>query len=146
MNYLLDTCVISDFFKKEAATITRFQSVSPKQLHVSAITVMEIEYGLKLNPEREKKIRPIWESLTDIIQIILFSTHCAQQAALLRANLKNSCQPIGPYDILIAGTALANDMTVITSNMKEFIRMPEIKVENLRGSLLPSENRPYSLS
>jgi tRNA(fMet)-specific endonuclease VapC len=58
MNYLLDTCVVSDFFKKIPSVIENFKRLSPKQIHISAITVMEIEYGLNLHKEREKKNTP----------------------------------------------------------------------------------------
>ena len=53
MNYLLDTCVVSDFFKKTPQVIAPFQQISPENIHISSITVMEIEYGLRFNAERE---------------------------------------------------------------------------------------------
>jgi tRNA(fMet)-specific endonuclease VapC len=85
MSYLLDTCVISDFFKKMPMTIEHFERVSPKQIHISSISVMEIEYGLKLNSEREKKIRPIWDALLKEIRILPFSEPCANATAIVRA-------------------------------------------------------------
>lgn len=132
MSYLLDTCAISDFFKKLPATVDRFRSVSPKQIHISSVTVMEIEYGLALYSEREKKIRPLWNALLENITVIEFCNRCAQMSAFLRARLKNSGEPVGPYDILIAGTALASSLIIVTSNVKEFIRMPELTVEDWR--------------
>lgn len=130
MNYLVDTCVISDFFKKIPSVVSRFQQISPKQIHVSTLSVMEIEYGLKLHKEREKKIRPLWESLLEHIEVLPFSSPCAAASALLRAQLKQAEIAIGPYDILIAGTALALDLIVVTSNLKEFKRLSEIAVED----------------
>lgn len=132
MNYLLDTCAISDFFKKIPSTIHRLECSSPQEIHVSSITVMEIEYGLALNPEKEKKIRPVWDSFLETIEVLEFCNKCATRAATLRANLKSSGLPIGPYDILIAGTALAYNMIVVTSNLKEFTRMSELTIEDWR--------------
>lgn len=132
MNYLLDTCVFSDFFKKIPATIQRFESLAPKQIHISVVSIMEIEYGLKLNAEREKKMRPIWDILLQKIQIIPFSETCAKAAASVRSELKTSGQLIGPYDILIAGTALAHELVVVTSNLSEFKRLAALTIEDWR--------------
>jgi tRNA(fMet)-specific endonuclease VapC len=132
VNYLLDTCVISDFFKRIPSVITHFENLSPSQIHISTITVMEIEYGLRLNEEREKKIRPLWDALLKQIKIVIVCHQCAIAIATIRAKLKSAGLLIGPYDILIAGTALANNFTMITSNLKEFNRISEIKIENWR--------------
>jgi tRNA(fMet)-specific endonuclease VapC len=132
MNFLLDTCVVSDFFKKIPAIVKHFEAVSPENIHISTITVMEIEYGLKLNPEKEKKIRPLWKSFLNHIQVIPYSPQCAIASASIRANLKCSGLSIGPYDILLAGTALAQDMIMVTSNIGEFKRIPDITIEDWR--------------
>lgn len=134
MNYLLDTCVVSDFFKKNTSIINRFKSLEPSQIHISAITLMEIEYGLHLNLDREKKLRPLWESLIKSIQVVPFSNKCAFESACLRADLKTRGQLIGPYDILIAGTAIAHSLVVVTSNLKEFTRVSKIAIEDWRSS------------
>lgn len=132
MNYLLDTCVISDFFKKIPSVIHRFEKLSPEQLHISSIAIMEIEYGLKLNPEREIKIRPLWTALLRHINILNYSQKCSIASASIRAELKTLGCLIGPYDILIAGTALAENMIMVTSNGKEFSRIPHIRIEDWR--------------
>lgn len=55
MRYLLDTCAISDFIKGEFGTIVRFKQTSPVDIAISAITFMELGYGLALNPQRAIK-------------------------------------------------------------------------------------------
>lgn len=132
MNYLLDTCVVSDFFKKNPCVVKHFKEISPEKIHVSSITVMEIEYGLRLNLEREKKIRPLWKALLDHIHVIPFSPQCSVASASIRARLKMTGLSIGPYDVLIAGTSLAHEMIMVTSNCCEFKRIPEITVEDWR--------------
>lgn len=132
MNYLLDTCVVSDFFKKVPTTIEHFKSISPKQILISTISLMEIEYGLNLNPQKEQKIRPIWEALLSKIKIVPFTESCAKATASIRSDLKNSGKLIGPYDILIAGTAIAHDLIVVTSNVNEFARISSLTIEDWR--------------
>ena len=133
MIYLLDTCVVSDFFKKTVSVVAHFENLSPTQIHVSAVTVMEIEYGLKLYTEREKKIRPVLEALLQQIKIIPFCSRCATAAASIRSKLKHLGLPIGPYDSLLAGTAIAYNMIMVTSNLKEFYRLTEIEIEDWRA-------------
>jgi tRNA(fMet)-specific endonuclease VapC len=135
-NYLLDTCVVSDFFKKIPSVINHFQKVSPSQIHISTITYMEIEYGLSLEKTRDRKIRPLWKELIKSIQVLPFSNLCAIKAAEIRANLKSLGEPIGPYDILIGGSALAHNMMMVTSNMREFKRIKGIFIEDWRTERL----------
>ncbi len=134
MNYLIDTCVVSDLFKKIPSTIKHFERVSPNHIHISAVSIMEIEYGLRLNSEKEKKIRPIWDAFLKQVQTVPFSQKCAKETALIRASLKNLGQPVGPYDILIAGTAVAYDLIVVTSNLSELKRIPLLSIEDWRES------------
>jgi len=132
MSYLLDTCVISDFFKKQPSVLKRFKEASPEELHLSALTIMEIEFGLKLHAEREKKIRPLWEELLTWITTLPYSKECAVATASIRADLKHRGLPVGAYDLLIGGTALAHNLIMVTSNRDEFDRMPGLTVEDWR--------------
>lgn len=133
MSYLLDTCVISDFFKKIPSVVKHFESVSPEKIHISSITVMEIEYGLRLHQEKEKKIRPLWKALLNHIHVIPYLPKCAIASAAIRASLKIKGLSIGPYDVLIAGTSLAHELIMITSNSCEFNRIPELTIEDWRN-------------
>lgn len=135
MSHLLDTCVISDFFKKIPSVVSHLKKLSPSQIHISTVTVMEIEYGLKLNEEREKVIRPRWEALVQQIKIVPFCSECAIATATIRSTLKNAGLLIGPYDSLLAGTALAHTMIMVTSNLKEFKRISELKIEDWRSQI-----------
>jgi tRNA(fMet)-specific endonuclease VapC len=132
MRYLLDTCVISDFIKGEAGTKVRLKKTPPVDIAVSAITVMELRYGLALNPQRAQKVEPAIASLLSSITILPFGTMEAEQAAQIRAVLKSQGQPIGAYDVLIAATALRHNLLMITANQREFDRVPGLQTENWR--------------
>ncbi|MEM6253508.1 MAG: type II toxin-antitoxin system VapC family toxin [Cyanobacteria bacterium P01_D01_bin.156] len=132
MQYLLDTCVISDFIKGEPGTQTRLKQTSPADIAVSVITVMELRYGLLNNPQRAKKIEPAITSLLNSISILEFSDADAEQAAQIRSTLKKQGQPIGAYDILIAATALCHGLTMVTANQREFGRISDMQTENWR--------------
>ena len=104
MRYLLDTCVISDFIKGEPGTTIKLKQTSPIEIAISTITVMELRYGLALNPQRALKIEQAIASILTSVTILPFSTVEAEQSALIRADLKSQGQPIGAYDVLIAAT------------------------------------------
>lgn len=134
MRYLLDTCVISDFIKGEIGTQVRFKQTPPTDIAVSVITVMELRYGLAINPQRVQKVEPVIASFLASVTIVPVSRLEAEQAAQIRAVLKSQGQPIGAYDVLIAATALHNNLLMVTANQREFDRVPGLQTENWRQS------------
>ncbi|MEQ9624727.1 PIN domain-containing protein [Coleofasciculus chthonoplastes] len=132
MRYLLDTCVISDFIKGEPGTQARLKQTPPTDIAVSVITVMELRYGLQLNPQRAHKIEPVITSFLSSITLLPFGISEAEQVAHIRAILRSQGQPIGAYDVLIAATALQYNLVMITANQREFDRVPDLQTENWR--------------
>jgi tRNA(fMet)-specific endonuclease VapC len=132
MHYLLDTCVISDFIKGELGTQSRMKHMPPADIIVSVVTVMELSYGLILNPQRAQRIEPIINRLLDSITILPLNIPESDKAAEIRALLKTQGQPIGPYDVLIAATALQHQLIMVTANQREFDRVPGLQTENWR--------------
>ena len=132
MKYLLDTCVISDFVKGEKSTLARIKEMSPSDIAISSITVMELHYGLALNPSYANKIKPLINDFLSLVTLLPFDQADAAQAAIIRALLKQQGSPIGSYDILLAGTALNHHLIMVTANTHEFARVSGIKLENWR--------------
>jgi len=134
IRYLLDTCVISDFIKGEPETTAKLKKTAPADIAISSITVMELRYGLVINPQRAQKIEPTISSFLSSVTTLPFNTAEAEQAAQIRAALKSQGQPIGAYDALIAATALQHNLIMITTNQREFERVPGLQIENWRQS------------
>jgi tRNA(fMet)-specific endonuclease VapC len=132
MRYLLDTCTVSDFVKGQPKVLARIKATPPNLITVSALTRMEVDYGLALNAERARKLAPILDAFFATIATLAFDEVDAQAAASIRAALKTQGQPIGAYDVLIAGTALARGLVVVTSNVGEFTRVSGLQVEDWR--------------
>ena len=132
MKYLLDTCTVSDFVKGQPKVLARLKATPPNLIAVSALTRMEVDYGLALNAERAKKLAPILDAFFSTITTLPFDEADAQAAAAIRAALKSQGQPIGTYDVLIAGTGLAKGLVVVTSNVGEFKRVSGLQVEDWR--------------
>lgn len=134
MRYLLDTCVISEFIKGEIGTKVRLKQTPPSEIAVSVITVMELSYGLLLNPQRAKKVESTIASFLTSVTPLPFGTVEAEKAAQIRAILKSQGQPIGACDVSIAATALQNNLLMITADRREFERVPDLQTENWRQS------------
>ena len=132
MKYLLDTCTVSDFVKGQPKVLARLKATPPNLIAVSALTRMEVDYGLARNAERAKKLAPILDAFFSTITTLPFDEADAQAAAAIRAALKSQGQPIGAYDVLIAGTGLAKGLVVVTSNVGEFKRISGLQVEDWR--------------
>ena len=132
MKYLLDTCTVSDFVKGHPQILARIKATAPELICVSAVTRMEIEYGLALNAGRRISLGPVMQALFSAIATLPFDVADALAAASVRAALKIKGRPIGAYDVLIAGTALARGLAVVTSNAREFERIGGLSVEDWR--------------
>ncbi len=133
MYYLLDTCTVSDFVKGEAGVLERVKRTAPDRITISVVTLMEIEYGLLLNPQRARKLAPLLAAFLDSIGVLPFDAADAKAAAAVRAALHRAGRPIGPYDCQIAGSGLARGLVVVTSNVAEFQRVSGLRLENWRA-------------
>lgn len=132
MKYLLDTCAVSDFIKGDKNTHKRLKQTSPHHIYLSTISVMEIQYGLALNPARAKKILVPIKALLKSISPVSFQYKTAEIVGEIRADLAKAGKPIGAYDILIAATALEHKLILVTSNTREFKWVPALVIENWR--------------
>jgi tRNA(fMet)-specific endonuclease VapC len=132
VRYLLDTCTVSDFVKGQPGVLARMKATSPALIAVSALTRMEIDYGLALNSARAAKLAPLLDAFFSSISTLSFDESDAHAAAGIRAALKVTGQPIGAYDVLIAGAGMARGLVVVTSNVGEFSRINGLRVENWR--------------
>lgn len=132
MKYLLDTCTVSDFVKGQTGVLARIKATPPQLIAVSAVTRMEIEFGLHLNPDRARKLAPVMDAFLSSISILPFEDADAKAAGAIRAALQKQGQPVGAYDVLIAGCGLARGLVVVTSNLGEFQRIGGLQVENWR--------------
>lgn len=132
MKYLLDTCAVSDFAKGDANTLERIKTTPPRLLAVSSVTLMEVEFGLALNKTRSRKLTPVLHALFEAMSVLAYRTEDARATATLRAALQKKGKPIGAYDALIAGCALARGLILVTSNERDFGRITGLTIENWR--------------
>ncbi|HJD56601.1 MULTISPECIES: PIN domain-containing protein [Rickettsieae] len=129
MKYLLDTCTISFFLRGQVNVIEQMQQVSPSDLSISVVTLLEIEYGFNIKQSQQmNKLYKKWQSLVSLISILPFNDGTAIIAAAIRALLKQQGKSIGAYDVLIAATALEHKIICVTNNLSEFQRIKELEL------------------
>jgi tRNA(fMet)-specific endonuclease VapC len=133
MRFLLDTCVVSDFAQGQPLVLARVKAAAPEDLAASAITEMEVAYGLLLNPRLASRLKPVMDAFFGAIRVLPYDRAAAEATARARANLKQRGRPIGAYDILIAGSALAQELILVTSNVREFRRVEGLRIEDWRS-------------
>ena len=134
MRYLLDTTVLSDFTRGVPNVLAHLKALNKGDVAISAITSMEIEYGLMLNPARARKIEPVIRALLQDLQVFAYEPQDATATAAIRAALSKRGTPIGPYDVMIAGTALRRGVVMVTSNRGEFERIHGLVLEDWRDA------------
>lgn len=129
--YLLDTNVLSELMrmKPNAHVEERFES-EKGELFTSAICVEEIRYGAMIGPPGNR----LWEraraDLFPHLTVIAFDEFLAIPAGDLRAEWKKLGTPAGYGDGLIAATAKARHLILVTRNVRHFARIAGLKVEN----------------
>jgi tRNA(fMet)-specific endonuclease VapC len=127
--YLLDTNTLIYFFKGIGNVANTLLSKAPKDILIPSIALFELEVGIAKSSKPQKRSKQL-ESLVSRISISSFGSREAKLAAIIRANLEGKGTPIGPYDTLIAGTALSNNATLVTHNTKEFQRVEGLSMED----------------
>ena len=126
---VLDTNILIYFFKGKGNVAQNMLSTQPKEIAIPAIVLYELQVGIQKSSSPRKRKAQL-KQLTDIVKTIPFGSKEAEAAASIRSKLEKKGVTIGPYDILIAATALSGNHTLITHNTKEFKRINGLKVED----------------
>ena len=130
MRYMLDTniCIYAIKHKPEKV-FQKLQTVDPQDVCVSSVTYAELVHGVEKSATVEKN-RLALSMLLANIEILDFDVDAADCYGKIRADLEKKGTPIGPLDMMIAGHAMSMGYTVVSNNVKEFSRVPDLKIEN----------------
>jgi len=129
VKYCLDTSTLIYFFKGLGNVSSQMLTVAPGEIAVPAIVMFELEVGIGKSSSPRKRTTQLQEFIS-LVTIISFGQSEAKCAAGIRIKLERQGLSIGPYDILIAASALANNRTLVTHNSREFERVDGLKIED----------------
>jgi tRNA(fMet)-specific endonuclease VapC len=127
--YVLDTNTLIYFFKGLGNVHNALLKKAPNNIGIPTIVLYELEVGIAKSNSSDKRIAQL-EALTSIVNILPFGMNEVRCAAAIRADLETKGTPIGPYDVLIAGTAMSNKGILVTHNIKEFERIEGLQLED----------------
>jgi tRNA(fMet)-specific endonuclease VapC len=135
--YLLDTTVWIDLLRTNSPSIRRKLSAHSKSvIGLSIITACELQYGLERRAAKHPHLRAKEQHLLSAI-LAPFDVFSIDHAVVeiygrVRTALENSGTAIGALDTFIAAQALTLGATLVTSNTKEFARVPGLQIEDWR--------------
>lgn len=128
--FLLDTnACIKVLNDSSAILVARLKSHHPTELRMSAVVQAELLHGARKSSKPADNLRVLTEFFRSF-RSLAFDDACAEQYGRLRADLERLGTPIGPYDMMIAATAIANELTLVTHNRAEFSRVPGLEWED----------------
>ncbi len=125
MSYLLDTNTLIYFFKGMGNVAHNMFSHAPNEIFIPSIVLFELQVGINKSSNPHKRTHQLATLLAQI-EVVPLGAKEAKSAALIRAELEQKGTPIGSMDTLISGCALANNMTLVTHNTKEFGRVEKL--------------------
>jgi tRNA(fMet)-specific endonuclease VapC len=124
--YLLDTCICIALLKKNQSVIQRIREVGTHNCKISDITLAELYFGA-FKSGKEKHFNDVSE-ISKLFE--KFPIQYTRKYGEIRWRLEKQGLRIGDMDMFIAATALEEDVTLVTGNIKHFERIPGLKIEN----------------
>jgi tRNA(fMet)-specific endonuclease VapC len=130
MRYLLDTNACIDYLRRADSPIRqRLESLPAQDVFICSIVLGELIYGAYRSTDVALNFALI-DTLRATVASLPFDDEVAEIFGELRAQLAKTGKPIGPYDLQIAATALANDLVLVTHNTSEFSRVPALQLDD----------------
>ena len=131
MKYLLDTNIcIYVINEKPEKVLRKFEQYPVHEFGISSITHAELQYGIEKSKNKGTNQNALDEFLLPLTILPFHGKRLVTCYGEIRALLESKGKTIGPLDMLIAAYALSLDLTIISNNIKEFSRIPNLKCEN----------------
>jgi len=130
MRYLLDTNICIYVAKgRPAPVMSHFARLKQGDAGISVVTYLELVYGAWKSARFEENFARI-ATFERLVPAQPLDGTVARHYAKLRTDLERAGSQIGPYDMLIAAHALSLGATLVTNNVREFSRVPGLRLEN----------------
>lgn len=130
MAFLLDTNICVYVIRgRRQEVLTRFAQHALADLMVSSVTAAELYFGIEKSDYREDNLAVLDNFLAPLV-MAPFDGAASKVYGRIRVDLERRGLPIGPLDTLIAAHALSLDAVLVTNNVREFARVPGLRLEN----------------
>lgn len=134
MGIIVDTCVF--IHTEKNGTLANFVQLGHEEIYISSITASELLVGVHHANTAERKLKrtTFVEIILNNIPILDFTLDVARIHSEIYTNLSKKGIAIGSHDLIISATALSNNFTLLTNNIKDFKHVPKLKLENFSFS------------
>ena len=129
LKYLLDTNIISDLVRNPQGVIAEhIADVGERSVCTNIIVASELRYGAFKSGS--KRLTDQVGYILSALEVLPLEEPIDHHYALIRHQLTTNGTPIGPNDLIIAAHALERKLTIVTANIREFLRVPGLPIEN----------------
>lgn len=130
LRYVLDSDTCSYIMKRSSpAVLKRLQEIRVSDVCISVITKSELLFGVEMSPRRQQDESALNAFLAHV-EVLDFPDEAAEHYAKILADLKTRGTMIGANDLFIAAHARSLGLTLVTNNVSEFGRVPDLVLEN----------------
>jgi len=129
LRYMLDTNICIQVIKDRPEKLRQRFNRFAEQMCISSITLAELFYGAERSKRQAANLAAI-EQIQGQLTVLPFADRPAHHFAMTKCELEREGKPIGPYDLLIAGHARSEGLTLVTNNEREFARVQGLRIEN----------------
>jgi len=127
--YLLDTNILSDLIRHpQGRVFDKISQLGEKNIFTSIVVACELRFGAQKKASSQLTQRI--ECILSYIEVLPCAAPLDHHYALIRYSLEKKGTPIGPNDLLIAAHACSENAVLVSANLREFLRVPELKVES----------------
>lgn len=131
MIYLLDSDTCIRYINGRSLSIRRRLTVVPRQeVALCDVVKLELYYGAYKSSRSEQNLTKLATFFSEFVISLPFDGRAAERGGQIRSQLASLGTPIGPYDLQIAAIALANNLTLVTHNTREFSRVEGLRLED----------------
>lgn len=129
LKYLLDTNIAIYVVKRRPIEVLDQFNAQASRMAISVITLAELMHGAEKSSQPTSNLAVV-EDFCSRLEILPYTAKAAQHYGSVRAYLERNGQPIGVNDLHIAAHARSEGLVLVTNNVREFVRVPALQVEN----------------
>jgi tRNA(fMet)-specific endonuclease VapC len=129
IKFLLDTNIVIYVLKKRPLEVLKIFNANASRMAISSITLSELIYGAEKSANIAKNLEAV-EDFVSHLEVLPYDARASQHYGQIKAALEKKGKIIGENDIHIAAHAISQGLILVTNNLKEFKRVPNLALEN----------------
>ena len=129
MKYLLDSDVLAGAIKGRLPVVLKLGALKPSEVAVSVLGQVEAETALRMNPRAQARYGKLLKEFLAAVPVLDFTADDAQQAVIIGSYLQAAGEKLAPLDLLLAATAVARQLVLVTDRTAAFAAVPNLDLE-----------------